>query len=210
MKSTKPISQYQQRIFVAVVAHALPHRRLGARIAWDLMNNVVAAKQQKRRPYLTHCHLAKRRGVMHRNTSRDLLAELQELGLVQAKPYQAKQGITFRVQWGAIYRYAKENDVQPMRGRPPAAVRTKAAWDAERAAWRQRNDEKREAADQADRQAKAAQAAAYASRSDEQMKAERAAGLLKSVQEYRDAGRDVPATLYKLARLWGVTIPAAS
>lgn len=143
-------TDYQLRLFQAVAYHALPHRRVVGQVVSPLMSYVhVASAADKGPAYFTHCKLAALRDVQHRNTSREIIRELQELGLVQTFAEHARgvnkaaQAVTWFhwrliVHWNKVTAYAKAHGVQPTSEHAPrvSPIRTKAQYDAERVAFK--------------------------------------------------------------------------
>ena len=130
---------YRARVWAAVVASALPHRRLGAWTAARLAEFQSWRERLGAWPFLTHCSLARMRCRKHRNTTRAILAELVELGFVTAYAYRTGRGIRYKIAWGRVLSWAKSHAIKPMTGEAMAgersSARTKADWDAERAAY---------------------------------------------------------------------------
>lgn len=63
--------------FVAWAVDQLPHRRACAEVAallWDFRE--LAGRQRRRWAFFTHCKLARQRGKLHRNTTRQIIREL--------------------------------------------------------------------------------------------------------------------------------------
>ena len=143
-------------VFTAVAAHALAHRPMAARVAGDLAANEQLAERKQVCAWLTHTNLAARRGRQHRNTSRDILRELQELGLVKYWAWRYSTGIRFTIRWKAVFDYAKRHNVGAMSNAAAKArgvvVRTVADWQADREADKARKAEqdRQHAAEQAE------------------------------------------------------------
>ncbi|MCC7409712.1 MAG: hypothetical protein IT442_16725 [Phycisphaeraceae bacterium] len=122
--------------FESVAAHALGHRRLAAAVVRQLSERAWAAKEM---PYLTHCHLAKTRGRKHRNTSRAIVRELADLGLIRLYPCRGGapdhgfEPYKFLPNMQAINAYIEEHAeaANSFKARPGGeGVSTKAQWDA--------------------------------------------------------------------------------
>lgn len=126
-------------LFGSVIARACAYHRSIGTIAAHLLALARAsrAKGYSTSFFCTHCHLASMRGVQHRNTTRFVLRELAELGLVAVAEYHPDFAIVVRIKWRAVYAWAKRHGVTPWACRGSTAPhRTKADWEAERAAWR--------------------------------------------------------------------------
>lgn len=135
-----------------MASHALFHRRKVGTIADQFSSLLVIAGRIGKCPYLTHSALASWRGVQHRNTSRVILRELFDLGLIRSWPFRPGRAIRFVVRWKNIFAYAQRYQVMAFAAREGVPTRTKAEWDAERARWRQEAEAKRKAAEAAEAQ----------------------------------------------------------
>lgn len=139
--------------FVGVCIKALPHRRLAGRIVRDLAENIRRAWYgRKSRPYFTHCDLAARRGRQHRNTSREIVNELRELGILDYDPWRYGLSSRFTVNWAKVYHFLKHG----MPGQFDISGRTVADWKAEIDAYHTEQAAARRTREQADAAAKAA------------------------------------------------------
>jgi len=127
-------SRRRAAVLAAVVAHALPHRHLAARIAHDLGDNIRLAERRQVTPYLTHTNLAARRGRQHRNTSRMILRELDALNLVKCYGFRKGLGVRFVVRWSNVFQYAATHNCGAMSNAAAkargVAVRTADDWQA--------------------------------------------------------------------------------
>jgi len=93
------------------------------------------AKMQKKYPYFTHCKIAALRNRLHRNTSRAIIRELQDMRFVTVYPYRPTLASRFVVNWSRVESYCARNSVRMLSNSDKTVARTKAAWDAERAAY---------------------------------------------------------------------------
>lgn len=150
-------SNYGPRLFAAVAAFVLPHRLRRSEVVGQLVELVHEAKRRRSTPYFTHTTLAAWRGVQHRNTSRAIIRELEECGLVKCYGYRAHHhepsgrtlgNTRFRVLWKAVFELRDTFDIHPMRAMPGGdrpRPRSEADWRAEREAWHKRREEARAA-----------------------------------------------------------------
>jgi hypothetical protein len=133
---------YRDKLFCAVAAHALSHRDKAGWFAWFIVRQLSKARARGRQFMgFTHCYAAHDRGRLHRNTSRDMLAELEQIGLVKAYKYRPGLGNRIVILRGNVRKYADRHAVKPLAAAPKGDAprpRTKAEWDDERAAWKER------------------------------------------------------------------------
>lgn len=125
------LSLKQERLaatFAEVAIRALPHRRLAGRIVRDLAENIRRTFYKgNRHPFFTHCELAKRRGRQHRNTSREIVKELDDLGIINAYAWRYGRGCRFSVNWSTVFGFIKHG----VPGQINASGRTVEDWKAE-------------------------------------------------------------------------------
>lgn len=67
------------------------------------------ADQRQRLPFLTHTHMARERMAKNRSMTREHLARLAQLGLIQVRPYRKGHGIVWYPRWGQISRFWQIN-----------------------------------------------------------------------------------------------------
>lgn len=149
-------TDYRLNLLNAVIRHALPHRRKIGWFATFIISVLTMADHRGKYAFgFTHTWAAMHRHAHHRNTSREMLRELAELGLVRIHKYKPEVGNRVIINWAAVYRYAQDHAVKPLgcteakEGETRPA--TKAAWDAERARWKAEQWRIREAAEKSAR-----------------------------------------------------------
>jgi len=127
-------SAWLMRRFEAAATHALPHRRAAAIVVRQLTDRDRACVW---RPFFTHCHLAAERGVQHRNTSREIIRDLADVGLIRLIGYRPGRPLThggfepyrYIIQHKAVRAYIDQHtDAKPLQRRQGVPVRTIEAW----------------------------------------------------------------------------------
>lgn len=161
-------ADYNGRLFEAVCVAAversrrldgLANRRTVGTVARQLHTFLGMADRRGVKPWFTHSFMARLRGVFHRNTSREIIRELVDLGLVKANAYRAQVGHTFTICWRAVRESGRALGVCVRRALPrpdgyASGGQTAEAYDqamSEVVARRARSRAKRDQADQAAR-----------------------------------------------------------
>ena len=151
--------------------YLLPHRRKVMEVVSLILDDILGSVQYNckeygdyRVPFFTHLKLARVRGRQHRNTTRDIIRELVQVGLINSLGYKRtpNQNCTkFYINWGNItplYRKYKRGNLKQIKEVRPDSVE---AWDEAYASYHERKaaaeERKRLAAEERERKERAEQ-----------------------------------------------------
>lgn len=128
------MSDFAYSAFVTWAKTAAPGRRAVEAVAIELCKvHQLAIKQRRAMPWFTHVSIAARRGKQHRNTSREIIAELAaapESPLVVHRYSPRRHSTAFYIRFGAWVDRMGRLAMRPL----AVAQSTAAAWDEKRRA----------------------------------------------------------------------------
>ncbi|QDU33553.1 hypothetical protein KS4_16040 [Poriferisphaera corsica] len=142
-------SANERQMMRKVAAYALPHRRKVSEIVSIIIDEILPASEYRKVcPFFTHQHISRVRGRQHRNTSREIIGELKELGLLIIHGYRhtcTENCTKFDINWrrvrelfgkfGLGLKLKKITDVRPGSAK---------AWREQFADFKKREDEAKE------------------------------------------------------------------